>query len=103
MKRLANDRALRMAVGAKAAADIASFHKEACRASFLDELRAISEQQAFLPKWTESKRQHWDNLQRLAHPPTKERIDAMRRALGHARAKTHRLLDRYVLWRFRAR
>ena len=102
MKRLANDRALRVAVGAKAAADIASFHNEACRATFLDELRAISEQQAFLPKWTESKRRHRDNLQRLAHPPTKERIDAMVRALRRARAKTHRLLDRYVLWRFRA-
>ena len=102
MKRLANDRALRLAMGAKAAADMASFHDEACRARFLDELRAINEQQAFLPTWTESKKQHRNNLQRLAYPPTKERIDAMVRALGRARAKTRRFLDRYVFWRFRA-
>jgi hypothetical protein len=49
MKKLVDDRDLRLKIGNKAAEDIASFHKQALHGHFLEEIIAIYNSQVFMP------------------------------------------------------
>jgi glycosyltransferase involved in cell wall biosynthesis len=96
MKRLAENRALRMAMGARAADTIARFQEEAIKGRFAFEIRAL-----------------WEHLRHTGRAPTlKSRVDAAfsawvagkppgTRAMARLRRATSQLLDRHLLWRFR--
>jgi glycosyltransferase involved in cell wall biosynthesis len=86
MKRLWSDSALRIKIGKKAAADIATFQKQAKHGNFVDELCNLLFYKNLLG-W-ETNRQ--SVLQRYRRPAWSTRVSK----------ETKRLLDQHVLWRF---
>jgi glycosyltransferase involved in cell wall biosynthesis len=96
MKRLAEDRALRMTIGGQAARSIAEFHDSAIKGAFAFEIKAL-----------------WEHRRYTGRAPDLEaRLDAMQSnlpvdvppaptAMANIRKAASRALDRHLRWRFR--
>jgi glycosyltransferase involved in cell wall biosynthesis len=91
MRRLVQDASLRSRIGRRAAESMATHEQEAERATFLDELSALHEYLPTMPSF-EAKKEYLSEIERQLARGDKPRA---------ARAHLGRLLDRYVLWRFR--
>lgn len=91
MRRLIEEPSLRSSIGRRAAESMAMHEREAERATFLDELRAIHEHLPTMPSF-ESKKAYRSDIERQLVRGDKSRA---------IRERLERLLDRYVLWRFR--
>lgn len=97
MRKLVDDPDFRISMGRRAATDMAEFQKEARKAKFVDEVHAVWENEAFLPR-----RSMEDKL---------ELLQEVRRALlrqhkstpfvKRLRDQIRRAADRHLLWRFR--
>jgi glycosyltransferase involved in cell wall biosynthesis len=97
MRALARDARLRQSIGRKAAEDMQRFRVEGDRGMFLDELRAIWEQQQFLPHSTAGRMDA--SLKTLR----KARIDHDTGPIERTRRKATALVERHLLWRFRSK
>ena len=95
MQALARDAKLRASIGRRAAEDMHRFLIEGERGLFLDELRAIWERASFLPRT----KQATANLKALREAQFDSNAGPVRKVLR----RSHTLLDRYLLWRLRAR
>jgi glycosyltransferase involved in cell wall biosynthesis len=95
MKKLVDDEDVRLAIGQKAATDMARYQSNAREGRFIDELRAIWAQYSFLPS-----RQHRDGLQirQLWEASATSRPSLSKRF----RPEVRRSLEQHILWRFRA-
>lgn len=96
MKRLAEDRALRIAMGERAAKSIARFHDNAIKSTFAFEIKALWEHRRYVGRAANLDAQ-LDALQSAplaATPREASAIAKFRNAASHA-------LDRHLLWRFR--
>lgn len=97
MKVLAWDAALRASIGRNAAEAMRRHRVEAERGVFIDELRAIWEQQQFLPRSTAGRMDA--SLKTLR----KARFDHDTSPIERARRKAMALAERHLLWRFRSK
>ena len=94
MQMLAADDGMRASIGAKAAQDMARYHQRATEAHFIDELRAIWDQRAFLPPQPERSGLQIGQLWDAANTGSVSIAGTLKR-------KLHRAAERHVLWRFR--
>ena len=98
MRKLVDDPEVRISLGERAAMDMAEFQKEARKAKFVDEICAVWQNAAFLPR-----RSMGDKLKGL-----QEVERALLRQRGSAvpygkrlRDQIRRVADKHILWRFR--
>ncbi len=98
MRKLVDDPEVRISLGERAAMDMAELQKEARKAKFVDEICAVWQNAAFLPR-----RSMGDKLKGL-----QEVERALLRQRGSAvpygkrlRDQIHRVADKHILWRFR--
>jgi hypothetical protein len=94
MRKLAADDGMRTSIGARAAEDMARYHQRATEAHFIEELRAIWDQRAFLPP-----RPARSSLQ-IAQLWDAANTGSISVA-GTLKRKLHRAAEQHVLWRFR--
>ncbi len=97
MRALARDATLRASIGSKAAEDMRHLLIEGERGLFIDELRTIWERASFLPRVRA--RQAGTNLQALRDAHFNSKSGPVSKVLR----RSHTLLDRHLLWRFRSR
>lgn len=95
MRALARDATLRASIGRRAAEDMRRFLVEAERGLFLDELRALWEHASFLPRVRT--KEAGANLRALRDAQFDSNAGPFRKVLR----RSHALLDRHLLWRFR--
>ncbi len=93
MQQLANDPALRLSIGKKAATDMSRFQQDAERGGFLEELAAITDQAAFLDPAGAPK---WEDMRALRRAYINHNASPGRRF----RRKAKDFLDRHIGWRF---
>ena len=94
MKRLVNDGEYRGAMGTRAAESAAAFIRDGESAKFADELRAIWETRAFLPRRRPFSKSDFSELRELAFEQSGSAVEVVAR-------KSRRMLDRHILWRLR--
>jgi len=100
MKALARDATLRASIGRNAAEAMRRHCGEADRGVFIDELRAIWEQQQFLPRSTAGRMRRMDaSLKTLREA----RFNHHAGPIEKARRKSMALAERHLLWRFRSK
>jgi glycosyltransferase involved in cell wall biosynthesis len=97
MKVLAHNATLRASIGRNAAEAMRRHCVEAERGVFIDELRAIWEQQQFLPRTTTGRGDAGLKTLREA------RFDHHAGSIEKARRKAMALVERHLLWRFRSK
>ena len=97
MKALARDATLRASIGRNAAEAMHRHCAEAERGVFIDELRAIWEQQQFLPRSTAGRMDA--SLKTLREA----RFNHHAGPIERARRKSLALADKHLLWRFRSK
>jgi hypothetical protein len=97
MKVLARNATLRASIGRTAGEAMRRHRVEAERGVFIDELRAIWEQQQFLPRSTAGRMDA--SLKTLREA----RLDHDEGPIERARRKTIALAERHLLWRFRSK
>jgi glycosyltransferase involved in cell wall biosynthesis len=97
MNILARNATLRASIGRNAAEAMRHYRVEAERGVFIDELRAIWEQQQFLPRTTTATGDAGLKTLREA------RFDHHAGPIRKARRKALALVERHLLWRFRSR
>lgn len=100
LRKLAEDPQFRSQLGSWAAADAGQYHEQASKSDFVDELKAIWENQAFLPK------RDREALIRQARESNRDfEYEKRLRKMGGFERFTHEAkkeLDRHLLWRFRS-
>jgi glycosyltransferase involved in cell wall biosynthesis len=94
MKKLADEEDLRIAIGRKAATDMARYQNNAREGGFIDELRAIWEQHSFLPSRHYRQGPHIRQLWEASATSRPSLVKRFRRGI-------RRSLEQHVLWRFR--
>jgi glycosyltransferase involved in cell wall biosynthesis len=98
MKKLVDDPAMRRSLGLKAALDASAFQKEASKAQFVEELRALWQNRAFLPRRkTEDKLKGLEEVRQALLQQQEAKLPYGKRLHNQIR----RVADRHFLWRFR--
>jgi glycosyltransferase involved in cell wall biosynthesis len=98
MRRLADDPESRTSLGRKAAMDMAAFQNHAKKAKFADEIRAIWQNDTFLPRRrTEEKVEALQEVRRVLRREQESTLPYGKRLHNQLR----RAADKHVLWRFR--
>jgi len=99
MKALADDRALREQFGNRARESTERYHREAQKATFVDQIHAIMEQAQRIATKDGSRVAHVSELRRTELARSIALLPAWKRR----RIKALATLERHLLWRFRAR
>ena len=98
MTKLVDDPGLRISLGHRAAADVVEFQKEAAKGKFVDELRAVWENDSFLPR--RSAEQKLEGLQEVRSALAQQQ-KSTRPYSKRLRDRVRRAADKHLLWRFR--